>query len=132
MQCGHCYCLECLEKLIDRNKQTQRVSCSVCRYVQYLNDISYIKVKGTNDATDDIEIKGSYSTKIQAIVKHTLLLRQDDETVKILVFSSWPSVLTALSEAFHKNNISHEILQSQKLQQRLDNFKVKKFYRFDS
>lgn len=125
MQCGHSYCLDCLEKLIDRNKLNKSIPCSICRSKYQFGDISYIKLKGTNDKTDDFEIKGSYSTKVQGIIKNILLLRQEDEKVKILIFSSWQPVLRVLSEAFHMNYITHEHLTTNNLQEKLDNFKNK-------
>lgn len=124
LKCGHCYCLDCTGNLLERTC-TKHIRCSICRKSQNMDDVSYIRIKGKNDNMNDIDIKGSYSTKVQAIVKHVLYLRNQDKDVKILIFSTWQTVLKALSEALKTNDISFELLVNNKnLQDKLENFKV--------
>ncbi|GLV41293.1 uncharacterized protein CBL_04817 [Carabus blaptoides fortunei] len=124
LHCGHCYCLECISKLLEHHRSGNYVTCSVCRKRQQCHDVSYIKVKGSSENTiDDIHIQGSHSTKVHAVVRQVLKLRQTDEKVKILIFSTWEAVLKVLSTALTLNNIVHEHVSHNKLQEKLQRFK---------
>lgn len=127
LHCGHCYCLECISKLLEQYRLGKYVTCSVCRKRQLCADISYIKVKGSSENTiDDMKIQGSHSTKVQAVVRQVLKLRQSDEKVKILIFSTWEVVLKLLAKAFTQNNITHEHVSHNNLHKKLHRFKVGK------
>lgn len=101
------------------------MTCSVCRKKQLFYDVSYIRVKGSIENTiDDIDVKGSYSTKFHAIVHFILKLTQTDADVKVLIFSTWQPVLRILSGAFKNNSIGNElVLSTYKLQEKLKRFK---------
>lgn len=125
LSCGHCYCLDCISKLEERFKLLNHIACSICRKKQPINEISYIKVNEQRDNISESDIGGSYSTKIQEIIRVTLVLKREDDKVKILIFSTWPPVLKVLSTAFTKINISHEHLTTSNLEEKLANFKDK-------
>lgn len=75
------------------------------------------------DSIDDIDIKGSYSTKVHAIVRCVLQLQQTDEHVKVLIFSTWNAVLKVLSNAFSANEINFEFAATTNIQDKLKKFK---------
>lgn len=86
--------------------------------------MSYIRIKDSIENTiDDIDVKGSYSTKFHAIVRFILKLTQTDADVKVLIFSTWQPALRILSDALKNNNIGNElVLRTYKLQQKLKHF----------
>ncbi|XP_057665468.1 E3 ubiquitin-protein ligase SHPRH isoform X2 [Diorhabda carinulata] len=120
--CGHSYCLECIQVLLEQTAG-DHIQCSVCRNKQKYQEISYIKA-GTTVTDDDCKkIKGNYSTKIEGVIKVLLDLKRDDTDVKVLLFSSWFTVLKCLKEALIKNNISCELANTGTLDVKITNFK---------
>ena len=70
-------------------------------------------------------VKGSLSTKIEAVVKTLIKIRNDDPTAKSLVFSTWSSVLDILESALQTNDIQFATLHVQgKFKRNLQKFKV--------
>lgn len=142
--CGHSYCLECIQFLLEKvsifssywNKcqffilQTvgEHIQCSVCRNKQKFQEISYIKTGNTVTNEDYKKIKGNYSTKIEAVITLFLELISEDPHVKVLLFSSWISILKCLKEALFQNGIKGELIQSSSLVTRIENFKVSIVY----
>lgn len=102
----------------------EHIQCSVCRNKQKYQEISYIKAGNTVTDEDCMKIKGNYSTKIEAVIKLVLELKNEDPNVKVLLFSSWTSVLKCLREALEMNDISCELALNSKLEARIENFKV--------
>ncbi|KAJ8966855.1 hypothetical protein NQ317_006640, partial [Molorchus minor] len=120
--CGHSYCLECIQVLLEQTAG-DHIQCSVCRNKQKYQEISYIKAGKTVTDEDCTKIKGNYSTKVEAVIKLILSLKKQDPQVKVLVFSSWITVLKCLKEALEKNSISCELAMATKLEARIENFK---------
>ncbi|KAJ8921378.1 hypothetical protein NQ315_002994 [Exocentrus adspersus] len=120
--CGHSYCLECIQLLLEKNVG-EHIQCSVCRNRQRYQEISYIKAGNTVTNEDCVKIRGNYSTKIEAVIKLLLDLKNENQNVKVLVFSSWLSVLKCLRGAIEKNGITCEIALNSKLETRIENFK---------
>lgn len=54
-----------------------------------------------------IAIKGSYSAKITTIVETILEIRAEESDVKIVIFSTWDSILIRLAEALQVNDIKY-------------------------
>ncbi|XP_044732242.1 E3 ubiquitin-protein ligase SHPRH [Chrysoperla carnea] len=109
LQCGHSFCLECIHHLLSKYCSGTDLTCSVCRRQQPIADISYVKKEGdeTSNLTKpgELIIKGSFSTKIEAITKCLLDLYKEDNQVKVLIFSTWSTVLDVVNDAFTKNHI---------------------------
>ncbi|KAF2879520.1 hypothetical protein ILUMI_26652 [Ignelater luminosus] len=123
--CGHCYCLECMQLLL-KNADSNHIHCSVCRQLQTTKDILHIQINETTSEYSNIKIKGNYSTKLDAIVKLIIKLKSEENDVKVLVFSSMPTVLTILKDALLTNGIAAEKVTSpQNSQYSLTNFKDK-------
>ncbi|CAG9815357.1 unnamed protein product [Phaedon cochleariae] len=120
--CGHSYCLECIQVLLEQTAG-DHIQCSVCRNKQKYQEISYIKAGNTVTDGDCSKIKGSYSTKIEGVVKLLLDLKKDDPEVKVLVFSSWVTVLKSLTDALVENSVRCEMAQGGNLEKRIVNFK---------
>nr|CAD7260465.1 unnamed protein product [Timema shepardi] len=134
LQCGHCYCLECVHTLIKESRFSS-LKCPICRdktphgsvsYVNFKSKLPTEEVQGTS-SEDQAEVKGkgSQSTKMEAIVKCLLMLRKKDPAVKVLVFSTWESVLNVLAEALIDNNIAFlRMSSSHRTQNTLRQFKL--------
>ncbi|KAI0211430.1 E3 ubiquitin-protein ligase SHPRH [Lamellibrachia satsuma] len=94
LQCGHCFCLECIHILV------QEYSFGGALPGRKALEEEITKVKGDN------------STKIEGIVQCLLQIQQSDPTAKCLVFSTWVDVLNVLGQALSLNNIPFRSLQA--------------------
>ncbi|GBM04758.1 E3 ubiquitin-protein ligase SHPRH [Araneus ventricosus] len=113
LQCGHSFCLGCMHILTTTPVNAQRTSirCPVCREVTFSSDIYYIDPQM---ADGEISIKGSYSTKISAVVKCLLKIKKKDPSAKSLVFSTWADLLCLLEYALAENEIASVSLSNRK------------------
>ena len=62
LQCGHCYCLECVRVLVEEyscGNKNPSLKCPVCRQRTRHADISYVSTKGSDSdkETDGIKVK---------------------------------------------------------------------------
>ncbi|KAJ3664999.1 hypothetical protein Zmor_000523 [Zophobas morio] len=120
--CGHSYCFDCIQQLIDQIRG-QHLQCCVCRAYYSVIEISYTKTDEQNQEVETAKIAGNYSTKVESIVKLIMELRSEDCDVKILVFSSWVSVLNYVKEALTNNDIPSELVSSGSLEKQIEKFK---------
>ena len=100
-------------------------SCIISIWEFFL--IFYFRVdhKTEEDSKAYEAVKGSLSTKIEAVVKTLIKIRNDDPTAKSLVFSTWNSVLDILESALQTNDIQFATLHVQgKFKRNLQKFKV--------
>ncbi|CAH1988087.1 unnamed protein product [Acanthoscelides obtectus] len=105
--------------------QKDHIQCSICRNKQKYQDISYIKAGHTVMDGDCLNIKGNYSTKIEAVIKLLMELKEENPVPKVLLFSSWHSVLKNIKEALDKNEITSELISaSSHFEMKIENFKV--------
>ncbi|XP_018318562.1 E3 ubiquitin-protein ligase SHPRH [Agrilus planipennis] len=122
LPCGHCYCLDCIQILLEQTS-AKKISCSICRQKHKIEDISYIKSGSAVKDLDLVKIKGNYSTKIEAVVKLVVKLKAEDSSVKILVFSSWPAILKIIQNAFKENDVTCDLFSTQCNMNQLAKFK---------
>ncbi|EFJ18575.1 hypothetical protein SELMODRAFT_444519 [Selaginella moellendorffii] len=124
LPCGHLLCGKCLNLIVNRQKAPangadfKRIACPTCRQQTYVSNIAYANAEGTSskiaenlqeeeeDEEKSITVAGSYGTKIEAVVRRILSLKEDDPFVKILVFSTWQEVLDLLEHALKSNKLS--------------------------
>ncbi|GJQ74764.1 hypothetical protein Trydic_g21610 [Trypoxylus dichotomus] len=92
LPCGHCYCLECIQVLLGQTSGDY-ISCSVCRSRELLSDITLVDTENQKKTSDEVQVRGNHSTKVEAVVRLVMKLRQDEENVKVLVFSTWTVIL---------------------------------------
>ena len=102
------------------------------RNLTFHSEVSYVKTKteeSKEESAEDEElyshIKGSLSTKIEAVVKTLVKIQTLDPNAKSLVFSTWNGVLDILGEALDQNDIHYAALQAQqgKFKRNLQKFK---------
>eukprot|EP00794_Sanderia_malayensis_P003768 gene3768-4290_t len=111
--CGHCYCCDCVYMLERQhsfsNLSTRKainIKCPLCRTRTFAEDISFV-ILNADDSKEksDIAVKGSYSVKIEAVVRRILKINHEDPDGKIIVFSTWQNVLDLISKALTDNDI---------------------------
>lgn len=119
--CGHTYCLDCVQVLIGRS-HTKHIACSVCRELHHVNTIMFVQ-KDKSQAIEDSQIKGNCSTKVFKVVEKVKEFLDEDNEVKVLVFSNFQVLLKILKNIFDLNNIACEILSSHSHKKVLNKFK---------
>ena len=64
--------------------------CAICRESTALSEIAYVDAQAEEPEgnAESIKIKGSHSTKVQAVVQRLLMIKKEDPEAKCLVFSS--------------------------------------------
>lgn len=70
------------------------------------------------------DIVGNVSTKLEAVVRLILRLRDENKKVKILVFSTWNNILNILQNVLEANGISSQLIRNYNIDKQLKNFKV--------
>uniref|UniRef100_T1JC89 RING-type domain-containing protein n=1 Tax=Strigamia maritima TaxID=126957 RepID=T1JC89_STRMM len=127
LQCGHSFCVECIQVLISQSATRSRsksVKCAICRQTTAQAEVSYITTKPEDDEDTEIKVNGSYSTKIDGIIKTLLKIKQDEPQAKALVFSTWQDVLDVLAKGLLENKIRYcRLVSSNKFQENLAKFK---------
>ncbi|EDO45527.1 predicted protein [Nematostella vectensis] len=129
--CGHCYCCDCVWVLLrqagigPRNRDVH-VKCPLCRVPTLAREISYVTTSsGNRHGNHRIPVKGSHSTKVEAVVRALLGIRAEDNSAKCLVFSTWQDVLDVIAKALAENDVYfRHITTSRKLPEDLHAFKV--------
>ncbi|KAK9507279.1 hypothetical protein O3M35_007174 [Rhynocoris fuscipes] len=131
MECGHCVCFHCIPTLLDMGSSSE-VECPLCRMRTGKGDLSYVVAQrdtpsvSSDEGGNDIKIKGSYSTKVEAITVQLLKLRMADPDVKVLIFSTWEKVLDLLCDALTNNEITFRRFSTlSKYKHGLQQFKTK-------
>nr|CDS35365.2 snf2 histone linker phd ring helicase [Hymenolepis microstoma] len=111
--CWHCLCEPCF----DETRRTSSV-CPVCRNSidrtlsnknDYLIHWGGVNIKEDNqdqDLSDEIHIIGDHSSKVNEVLRCLLRLKSEDPAAKVVVFSSWTSILVTIEEALKDNGIS--------------------------
>lgn len=129
--CGHRYCKDCLEQWLSSLRncpmcKTTITHSTVYNFTHYKPNLKANEVtKESKDKNKDlfsiykhmdnsiahdiqlIELKNSYSSKVDMIVKQVLYLKSKDPKVQIVVFSQWQDLLYILATAFKTANISY-------------------------
>ncbi|NXX77199.1 SHPRH ligase, partial [Urocolius indicus] len=127
LTCGHCFCNECVAIIIEQYSVGTRrssIKCAICRQTTSHKEISYVFTAETSNQEDDIPVKGSHSTKVEAVVRTLKRIQFKDPGAKSLVFSTWQDVLDIISKALCDNNmIFSQINGISKFQENLSAFK---------
>jgi len=130
--CGHCICCQCAWVLLrqsgigPRNRNVH-VKCPLCRVPTVAQEISYVSTTRSqgDQASNDITVKGSHSTKVEAVVRTLLAIKSADNTAKCLVFSTWQDVLSVIAKGLDENDINYRHITSgaRQFQDNLQTFK---------
>lgn len=69
----------------------KHLRCAICRETTTLHEIAYVDAHASVEENPDsisVRVKGSHSTKVQAVVQQLLLIKKDDPNAKCLLFST--------------------------------------------
>ncbi|XP_053208540.1 E3 ubiquitin-protein ligase SHPRH-like [Panonychus citri] len=133
LSCGHSYCLSCCNLMIDDSGaemdkpegQFRSIRCPICRQFTKINDIIHVATNSVNSDEDKIQVKGSWSSKVEEIVRTLLQIRSKAPSDKCLLFSSWTSFLILIGRALSENGISHILADKpKKFTIKIDEFKT--------
>nr|XP_056708771.1 E3 ubiquitin-protein ligase SHPRH [Euleptes europaea] len=127
LTCGHCFCNECIAIIIEQYSVGTRrssIKCAICRQTTSHKEISYVFTAESANQEDDMPVKGSHSTKVEAVVRTLKKIQFKDPGAKSLVFSTWQDVLDIIAKALYDNNmVFAQINGINKFQENLSAFK---------
>ena len=105
LDCAHSLCIFCFTTITKNSKSTFK--CPVCRHQQSCTGVYSVTINNSGRDGKGMTIKGSYSSKIDEIIRTVIRLKQKEEDVKILLFSHWDNILKVISNALATNDISY-------------------------
>ncbi|XP_035943618.1 E3 ubiquitin-protein ligase SHPRH isoform X2 [Halichoerus grypus] len=127
LTCGHCFCNECISIIIEQysvGSHRSSIKCAICRQTTSHKEISYVFTSEKASQEEDIPVKGSHSTKVEAVVRTLMRIHLRDPGAKALVFSTWQDVLDIISKALTDNNMEFaQISRVKTFQENLSAFK---------
>lgn len=127
LTCGHCFCNECTSIIIEQysvGSHRSSIKCAICRQTTSHKEISYVFTSEKACLEEDIPVKGSHSTKVEAVIRTLMRIQRRDPGAKALVFSTWQDVLDIISKALSDNNMEFaQITHVRTFQENLSAFK---------
>ncbi|KAM9842728.1 E3 ubiquitin-protein ligase SHPRH [Aulostomus maculatus] len=127
LTCGHCFCNECIAIIVEQysvGSRRRAIKCAICRQTTSHTEISYVFTTQSSSHDQDIPVKGSHSTKVEAVVRTLKKIQVTDPGAKCLVFSTWQSVLDIIAKALFDNNLEFSQINGiHKFQENLSSFK---------
>ncbi|XP_026161290.1 E3 ubiquitin-protein ligase SHPRH isoform X2 [Mastacembelus armatus] len=127
LTCGHCFCNECIAIIVEQysvGSRRRAIKCAICRQTTSHTEISYVFTTQSSCQDQDIPVKGSHSTKVEAVVRTLKKIQVTDPGAKCLVFSTWQSVLDIIAKALFDNNMEFSQINGiHKFQENLSSFK---------
>ncbi|KAL0969794.1 hypothetical protein UPYG_G00232390 [Umbra pygmaea] len=129
LTCGHCFCNECIAIIVEQysvglGTRRRAIKCAICRQTTSHAEISYVFTTQADNQGTDIPVKGSHSTKVEAVVRTLKEIQLTDPGAKCLVFSTWQSVLDIIAKALFDNNMEFSQINGiHKFQENLCSFK---------
>uniref|UniRef100_A0A8C0X7M5 E3 ubiquitin-protein ligase SHPRH n=1 Tax=Castor canadensis TaxID=51338 RepID=A0A8C0X7M5_CASCN len=127
LTCGHCFCNECTSIIIEQysvGSHRSSIKCAICRQTTSHKEISYVFTSEKASQEEDIPVKGSHSTKVEAVVRTLMKIQLRDPGAKALVFSTWQDVLDIITKALTDNNMEFaQIGRVKTFQENLSAFK---------
>lgn len=127
LTCGHCFCNGCIAIIVEQysvGSRRRAILCAICRQPTSHTEISYVFTAQSSIQDQDIPVKGSHSTKVEAVLRTLKKIQVTDPGAKCLVFSTWLSVLDIIAKALFDNNmVFSQINGIHKFQENLSSFK---------
>ena len=83
----------------------KHLRCAICRETTTLHEIAYVDAHASVEENPDsisVRVKGSHSTKVQAVVQQLLLIKKDDPNAKCRLFSTVNNYLLFLDYTGYK------------------------------
>lgn len=118
--CGHCICDECYLMMVkNRNRY---INCPVCRTHQETKEILTVNNE-LSSSNSKCPINGSFSPKIDEIVRCILTLKKSEPDVKIILFSHWDAIMYAIINALAANGIEYRSSFAPNFPKQVEEFK---------
>ena len=118
--CGHSICAECFMMLIKNRNRS--INCPVCRTVNETKEVLAVTCN-EGQSSSEMPINGSYSPKIDEIIRSVLRLKKTEPDVKILIFSHWDAMLMAILPGLTANNIEYRTSFASNFPKQVHDFK---------
>lgn len=128
LPCGHMLCVACNVRIVEKenkNRTDPIMKCPTCRAITPASETAVVTNQFSQELKHDqdspwhgeaaIEIKGSFGSKIEAILKRILVVNQKRPGDKIIVFSSWKDALDILAYALEQNAFEYLYPKSGKI-----------------
>ncbi|XP_067876277.1 E3 ubiquitin-protein ligase SHPRH [Heterodontus francisci] len=127
LTCGHCFCNDCIAIIIEQysiGARRSSIKCAICRQTTAHKEISYVFTTESANKEDEFPVKGSHSTKVEAVLRTLKKIQRKEPGAKALVFSTWQDVLDIIGKALLDNNMEFvQINGLHKFQENLSAFK---------
>ncbi|MGH0135444.1 UNVERIFIED_CONTAM: hypothetical protein FKN15_008053 [Acipenser sinensis] len=127
LTCGHCFCNECIAIIVQQysiGTRRRAIKCAICRQTTSHKEISYVFTAETANQDEEIPVKGSHSTKVEAVVRALKKIQLKNPDAKALVFSTWHGVLDIIAKALYDNSMEFSQINGiHKFQENLSSFK---------
>lgn len=123
LPCGHMLCVACNVRIVEKeNKQRneQIMKCPTCRSITPASETAVVTNQSSREQENQyqnqrglwypehtVAIKGSFGSKIEAIVKRIMTISQKRPNDKTIVFSSWKDALDILAYALDQNDCQY-------------------------
>jgi len=85
------FVLNYIDYIIDWfSNRMQNMRCAICRETTALSDVAYVDTRPESNELDGVpvQVKGSHSTKVGAVVQQLLKIKAKEPEAKCLVFST--------------------------------------------
>ena len=119
LPCGHMLCVACNVRIVEKENKIRNdhiMKCPTCRAITpasetavVTNQCSQEQVEQHQDKTSmwygehSMDIRGSFGSKIEAILRRIMIVCQKRPDDKIIVFSTWKDALDILAYALDQN-----------------------------
>ncbi|XP_060708212.1 E3 ubiquitin-protein ligase SHPRH [Hemiscyllium ocellatum] len=127
LTCGHCFCNDCIAIIIEQysiGARRSAIKCAICRQTTAHKEVSYVFTTEAASKEDEFPIKGSHSTKVEAVLRTLKKIQRKEPEAKALVFSTWQDVLDIIGKALLDNNMDFvQINGFHRFQENLSAFK---------
>ena len=119
LPCGHLLCLHCniaITEKESRGRQEKVIKCPSCRMSSPACETAVVTKAASPTLPPQVEswtgessiqVKGSFGTKIEAVIRRTKVLLLSHPDDRMIVFSTWKDALDIVAHAFVTNGIEH-------------------------
>lgn len=108
------FAFQCVVQLMRHSHSLTTVKCPSCREIINKEEVSYVQDDAPPVLEKRPDVRGSYGTKIEAIVGTLLSIAKAEPLAKSIVFSEWTDVLRIVANALRENDIPFLEIKSKK------------------
>uniref|UniRef100_UPI00398F525C E3 ubiquitin-protein ligase SHPRH isoform X3 n=1 Tax=Pristiophorus japonicus TaxID=55135 RepID=UPI00398F525C len=116
LTCGHCFCNDCITIIIEQYSTGARrsaIKCAICRQTTTHKEISYVFTTEAASKEDEFPVKGSHSTKVEAVLRTLKKIQSKDPGAKALVFSTVCLLVSAVAQWEALSTLSQKVMDTE-------------------